>query len=149
MREEALSVMINKPCITDLYCDAIKGRAAHVDLTNRCATATIVPATTNVIGKLANSVFDDPVTTFLSVFIKRTILSPAVHPNVLRNKAVARNFTQLEHDGFIFCGPVQGHSLSEGRESTELGAMPDPAAVVAFLEYVKVHNEIPSYFTDR
>ncbi len=95
------------------------------------------------MGKLANGIFDDPVTTFLSVFTKRTILVPAVHPDVLQNKAVARNFSQLERDGYIFCGPVKGYSLSERRERTELGAMPEPEAVVAFVEYVMVHNEVP------
>jgi phosphopantothenoylcysteine decarboxylase/phosphopantothenate--cysteine ligase len=132
--ETTLAIVTQRPCLVDMFEAATKGEATHVALANRCDLAVVVPATANIIGKLANGIVDDTVTSVLSVCDKPTIIVPAIHPIALQKKTISRNIERLQEDGYDFLGPVHGLSVSEGKRGLGLGAMPEPEVIVAYIE---------------
>lgn len=143
VREEPLAILAGRPCITDLFDEAARGRPAHVEVANRCQIAVIVPATANVMAKLAHGIADDTVTNMLSVFEGKRILVPAAHPVTSRQLSYRKNLELLREAGFMFCGPVEGYSMSEGRRGSDVLAMPGPETVAAFIEHVRMTGEAP------
>ena len=143
VREEPFAVLSRRRCITDLFDSALDGRAVHVELALRCQVAVIVPASGDVIAKLAHGIADDTVTTMLSVFEGHRILVPAVHPATSRKPSFERNLAQVREDGFLTCGPVEGYSMSENRRGPDVAAMPEPDFVAAFIEYVAMTGSAP------
>ncbi|MEV4538997.1 flavoprotein [Asanoa sp. NPDC049518] len=143
VREEPFAILSRQRCITNIFDDARDGRAVHVELAYTCQVAVVMPATGNVIAKLAHGFADDTVTSMLSVFEGHRILVPAVHPATSRQPSFQRNLKQATSDGFMLCGPVAGYSMSENRRGRDVAAMPDPAFVAAFVEYVLMTGEPP------
>jgi phosphopantothenoylcysteine decarboxylase / phosphopantothenate---cysteine ligase len=131
-----LAVLTGSPCVVDLFEDAEKGRATHVDLARKCQAAVVVPATANLVGKLANGIADCTVSTVLSVFGGPVVVVPAVHPTTAKKPSFLRNLAQLEADGYTILGPVDGYSVSEGTRELGPGAMPGPEDVASFIERV-------------
>ena len=134
--EAALAVITGNRCIVDLTEEALSGHAAHVELARSADAAIVVPATANVIGKLANGIVDDTITTLLSVFTKTVVVVPAMHPATYRKAFMRRNIEQLRADDYFVLGPVIGNSMSERSRAVEVGAMPESHVIVGYLEHV-------------
>ena len=156
VRAEPFAILSKRRCITDIFADAAEGRAVHVEIALSCEIAVVVPASGDVIAKLAHGIADDTVTTMLSVFEGHRILVPAVHPATSRKPSFERNLAQVREDGFMICGPVPGYSMSENRRGPDVAAMPEPDTVATFIEYVAmtgmapdVEFRYPSHGTNR
>jgi len=143
VRVEPLAILSRQRCITDIFDDARDGRAVHVEVARACQIAVVVPASGNFIAKLAHGIADDTVTNLLSVFEGQRILVPAVHPVTSRQPSFERNLKQVAEDGCVICGPVEGYSMSENRRGPDVAAMPEPAYVAAFIEYVAMTGAAP------
>ena len=94
--------------LTDLFNGSYKSAIGHVDLAKDCAAVVIAPATANVIGKLANGIADDALTTFMLAAIGRKIVCPAMNSVMYENAAVKRNIMKLEADDYIIVEPLEG-----------------------------------------
>lgn len=81
---------------------------SHIDLADWCDIAVIAPGTANVIGKLANGIADDMVSTTLLATTSPIFLAPAMNVHMYENKAVCRNMNRLKEDGFMFIEPEEG-----------------------------------------
>lgn len=141
--EEALAVIAGRRCVIDLFDEAKKGRAAHVEIARACNMALVAPASANLIGKLAHGICDDTVTCLLSVFNGPVILAPAVHPETSAKRSFLRNLKQVRQDGALICGPVEGTSLSENKSGPDILGMPPPEVIVAYIEYMMATGNPP------
>ncbi|WP_318615480.1 bifunctional phosphopantothenoylcysteine decarboxylase/phosphopantothenate--cysteine ligase CoaBC [Sporosarcina sp. YIM B06819] len=81
---------------------------AHIDLADWADLVVVAPATANVIGKLANGIADDMVTTTLLATTAEVWIAPAMNVHMYENKAVIRNITTLHADGYRFIEPSEG-----------------------------------------
>ena len=81
---------------------------AHIDLADWADLIIVAPATANVIGKLANGIADDMVTTTLLATTKKVWIAPAMNVHMYENAAVIRNIDQLSKDGYSFIEPSEG-----------------------------------------
>ncbi|MFJ7933088.1 bifunctional phosphopantothenoylcysteine decarboxylase/phosphopantothenate--cysteine ligase CoaBC [Sporosarcina sp. NPDC096371] len=81
---------------------------AHIDLADWADLVVVAPATANVIGKLANGIADDMVTTTLLATTAEVWIAPAMNVHMYENKAVIRNMTTLHEDGYQFIEPSEG-----------------------------------------
>ncbi len=81
---------------------------AHIDLADWADLVIVAPATANVIGKVANGISDDMVTTVLMATTADVWFAPAMNVNMYENKAVIRNIESLHKDGFRFIEPSDG-----------------------------------------
>lgn len=81
---------------------------AHIDLADWADLVIVAPATANVIGKMANGISDDMVTTVLLATTAEVWIAPAMNVNMYENKSVMRNIRTLSDDGFQFIEPSEG-----------------------------------------
>ena len=81
---------------------------AHIDLADWADLVIVAPATANVIGKVANGISDDMVTTVLMATTAEVWFAPAMNVNMYENKAVIRNIASLDEDGYRFIEPSEG-----------------------------------------
>ncbi|RMF59689.1 MAG: bifunctional phosphopantothenoylcysteine decarboxylase/phosphopantothenate--cysteine ligase CoaBC [Calditrichaeota bacterium] len=85
----------------------------HIHLADWSDAAILAPATANIIGKLANGIADDFVSTTLLALHSPLVIAPAMNTHMWFNPAVQRNVRLLEKAGHLICSPEEGF-LAEG-----------------------------------
>ncbi|KRK40755.1 bifunctional phosphopantothenoylcysteine decarboxylase/phosphopantothenate--cysteine ligase CoaBC [Loigolactobacillus bifermentans] len=119
----------------DVYTDRFKQfdaeHVAHIDLADWSDLAIVAPATADVIGKMANGITDDFVTTALLATTAPKFVAPAMNNHMLASAAVQRNLKQLQADGVTLIDPETGF-LAEGYEGK--GRLPEPETIADFVE---------------
>ena len=124
----SFETITKKPAITDLQCNAASSVAEHVSLADRCATLVIAPATANIIGKLANGIADDALTTIIMAFRKPLIIAPAMNQKMYESPALQENLERLRQrgvkqigpdEGWLACGTTGIGRMAEGSEILE------------------------------
>lgn len=116
----------------------IKNQARHINLADWADIAVVAPATANIIGKIANGICDDLLTTTLCAcwpLIKSgsALLAPAMNNNMWDNPAVQRNIKTVKQMGFKLIGPVKGR-LACGTEA--IGRMAEPQDILKTIEKI-------------
>lgn len=81
---------------------------AHIDLADWADLVIVAPATANVLGKVANGIADNMVTTTLLATTAEVWFAPAMNVHMYENKAVLRNIDTLSADGYRFIEPSEG-----------------------------------------
>ena len=81
---------------------------AHIDIKNMAALFAVVPATANIIGKMANGIADDLISSTYLACACPIIVAPAMNPHMYSNAAVQRNLTTLAGDGVEILDPTHG-----------------------------------------
>lgn len=82
----------------------------HVNLAEWCELFVVAPATANFIGKMANGIADDAISTFAITCDSVKLIAPAMNPKMWQNIAVKRNCETLKSDkSVVFVGPADGH----------------------------------------
>ncbi|WP_248511360.1 bifunctional phosphopantothenoylcysteine decarboxylase/phosphopantothenate--cysteine ligase CoaBC [Sporosarcina sp. NCCP-2222] len=96
----------------DVYYDTFDEKdsrvIAHIDLADWADLVVVAPATANAIGKIANGIADDMVTTTLLATTADVWIAPAMNVHMYENKAVMRNIETLHQDGYRFIEPSEG-----------------------------------------
>ncbi|HOJ27810.1 MAG TPA: bifunctional phosphopantothenoylcysteine decarboxylase/phosphopantothenate--cysteine ligase CoaBC [Spirochaetota bacterium] len=102
-----LQTLTGNPVYTTSF--AIQWREmGHIELKENAALLLVAPATANIIGKFANGIADDLLsTTFLAVNCP-VVIAPAMNPNMWKHKAVQENIKKLKEWGCIFVEPETG-----------------------------------------
>jgi len=116
------------PVVTDLW-TVPDWRPGHVDLADRASLLVIAPCTADMIGKLANGIADDALSTFGITFDGKTILAPAMNPKMWANPAVRDNVAKLQQRGVLLVGPEPGHVACDTGDQRP-GRMSDPAVIL-------------------
>ena len=101
----------------------------HIALVDWADIVVVAPATGNIIGKIANGICDDLLSTMLCVcWAKPTLLAPAMNSNMWNNPAVQHNVKRVKEMGFELIGPEEG-LLACGTEG--IGRMSEPEDILA------------------
>ena len=82
--------------------------AVHIALARQANLVVIVPATANVIGKLANGICDDLLTCVVMATSAPVLLAPAMNTQMYHHPAVKENVKKLRHFGYTFVEPEVG-----------------------------------------
>lgn len=104
----SFQVMSKNDVYTDTFDEKDSSVIAHIDLADWADLIIVAPATANVIGKLANGIADDMVTTTLLATTAKVWIAPAMNVHMYDNLAVKRNIAQLAEDGYEFIEPSEG-----------------------------------------
>ena len=83
-------------------------RMAHIELARLADIVLIAPATAKIIGKLANGLCDDLLTTFVVTCRAPVFIAPAMNDEMYANGIVRDNCAKLKKQGFKFIEPVKG-----------------------------------------
>jgi phosphopantothenoylcysteine decarboxylase/phosphopantothenate--cysteine ligase len=117
--------------ITDQWAPGLNAEIEHIKLTEQASLLLIVPATANLIGKLANGIADDFLTSFYLAARMPVLLAPAMNTNMLEHPAVAQNLATLAARGVQFVEPGSGY-LACGWIGK--GRLAEPDDIVAAVE---------------
>lgn len=102
-----LATLSGKNVYTEMF-DKDSWAMAHIELARGTDSILIAPATANVIGKLANGLADDLLTTFVISSRVPIFIAPAMNDDMFANSIVTENCTKLKKHGFKFIEPVKG-----------------------------------------
>lgn len=83
-------------------------KVEHIELADKCDVMVIVPATANIIGKLAHGIADDFLTTTALAVTAPIIICPSMNVNMWGNKLVQENLTKLKSVGYQVIEPISG-----------------------------------------
>lgn len=106
-------------------------RLKHISLAASTDLAIIAPATANIIGKMANGIADDFLSTELMAMTCPVLVAPAMNVNMLESDAVTENIRALESRGILFVEPDTGR-LASGVMGKGRLAEPDRIVAEAF-----------------
>ena len=104
----------------------------HIALTDWADILVIAPATANIIGKFANGIADDALSTTFLAFNKPVYIAPAMNTKMYANFSVLKNIQYLKENNIKIINPVSG-DLACGYEGD--GRMEEPENIIAFIEH--------------
>ncbi len=81
---------------------------AHIEIKNIASVFAVVPASANTLGKMANGIADDLVTSTYLAATCPILVAPSMNPGMYLHKAVQRNLSLLEKDGVHIVSPDRG-----------------------------------------
>jgi phosphopantothenoylcysteine decarboxylase/phosphopantothenate--cysteine ligase len=117
---------------TSLWSAPQDHNSAHISLADWASVVVVAPATANIIGKAANGICDDLLsTTLCTSWARPTLFAPAMNARMWENPAVQRNVETLRQRGVRMIGPVAGR-LACGAEG--VGRMAEPEAILKAIE---------------
>ncbi|NLJ78579.1 MAG: bifunctional phosphopantothenoylcysteine decarboxylase/phosphopantothenate--cysteine ligase CoaBC [Tissierellia bacterium] len=102
----------------------------HIALAEGADTFLIAPATANIIGKVANGIADDLLTTTIMATKARVIFAPAMNTNMYSNPIVQQNMAYLTDLGYEFIDPGTGILACQ---TYGTGRMAEPIDIVNYL----------------
>ena len=80
----------------------------HISLAQRADLMLIAPATANIIGKVANGIADDMLSTTVMACKSKVVFAPAMNTNMYENRIVQDNIEKLKSYGYGFIEPASG-----------------------------------------
>lgn len=98
----------HNPVITDMFESPEAWDIKHIAIAEKADLFVIVPASANVIGKVANGIADDMLTTTIMATKAPVLFVPAMNTNMYENPIVERNIEKLCKDGYLFLEPDSG-----------------------------------------
>lgn len=119
-------------CLTDTFDRNFTMEVEHVALADKANLLLIAPATANIIGKLANGIADDMLTTTALACNCVKMLAPAMNTKMYENPVVQDNLAKLRQYGWIILEPTVGY-LACG--ATGAGKMIEPAEMFEAIEH--------------
>ena len=123
-----------QPVVVDMWAEATNWNVEHIALASRADLFILAPATGNMIGKIANGIADDMLTTTVMATTAPVLFVPAMNTNMYLNPIVQKNISSLTELGYHFMIPESG-MLACGVEG--IGRLPDSKVILE-----KVHQLI-------
>jgi phosphopantothenoylcysteine decarboxylase/phosphopantothenate--cysteine ligase len=121
------STLSGRPVHTEVWGNRNEPAVDHVALADWADILLVAPATAHTIGKFAQGLADDFLSTYFLAHRKAVLLAPAMETAMWTNPAVVRNIQSLRERGVGLLGPAAG-PLASGHEG--LGRMEEPEAIV-------------------
>lgn len=95
-------------CLIDTFDRNFQYSVEHVALAKQADIVLVAPASANVIGKLANGIADDMLTTTVMACPCPKLIAPAMNTNMFENTIVQENIEKLRRHGYIVIAPEVG-----------------------------------------
>ena len=108
-------VISRNPVLLDLFNAGSDWKPTHINLADQAELLAIVPATSNVIGKIANGIADDALSTIAISTHCPVLIAPAMEEHMYENPFVQANIKKLKEHKVEIVEPVSG-DLASGRQ---------------------------------
>lgn len=96
------------PVFYDLFLEHLEWKPTHIDLADKADLLAIVPATANIIGKLAHGIADDMLSTVAIAMRCPILVAPAMNCHMYANPVVQENIRILKQRGVAIAEPEEG-----------------------------------------
>ena len=100
--------LTHHPCPIDVFEEPYPGEIAHIWLAQNCDLFAIVPASMNVIARLANGLAEDMLTAAAMACTAPILLAPGMNTGMWNNPATQANLAKLRDYGYFFIEPTSG-----------------------------------------
>lgn len=127
------------PVHTELFNLIQEQEIGHISLADRADLVLVAPATANLIGKVANGICDDLLTTTIMATRAKVLLAPAMNSNMWENPIYQKNHAVLESFGYHFIEPAYG-DLACGWQGQ--GKLPEPQKIFNFAQALLASNTL-------
>jgi phosphopantothenoylcysteine decarboxylase / phosphopantothenate---cysteine ligase len=115
----------------DLFSLTDEVEMGHIALSRAADLLVVVPATANLISRMAHGIADEMATVALLATDKKILLAPAMNVRMWHHAATQRNLAQLKADGVMLVGPDAG-SMACGEFGT--GRLAEPPVILAAIQ---------------
>ena len=122
--------LTSNKCLIDTFDRNFEFSVEHVSIAKQADVVLIAPASANVIGKLANGIADDMLTTTVMACPCPKLISPAMNHNMFHNPIVQDNLEKLSRFGYSVIQPASG-LLACGDVGD--GKMPDEGTLLSWI----------------
>ncbi|CUH94209.1 putative coenzyme A biosynthesis bifunctional protein CoaBC [Propionispora sp. 2/2-37] len=142
--------MSGNPVAVAMWSEIKHWNVEHIALAKWADLFLIAPATANIIGKIANGIADDTLSTTVMATKAPVIIAPAMNTEMYVNPIVQENISKLAGLGYRFIEPASG-MLACGVEGQ--GRLPEPSAIVEYICQTfapfTINASIPCDFSDK
>ena len=104
-----LETLSGNKVITDMFERPDHREVEHISLARKANLFLIVPATANILGKVANGIADDMLSTTIMATKAPVVFAPAMNDGMYSNLIVQDNINKLKEYGYKFVEPATGH----------------------------------------
>lgn len=122
--------LTNNKCLVDTFDRNFQYNVEHVALAKRADLYMVAPASANVIGKIANGIADDMLTTTIMACKAPKFIVPAMNTNMFENPIVQDNIAKLKQYGYEIISPATGY-LACG--DTGAGKLPSEEVLLSYI----------------
>lgn len=129
--------LTNNKCLVDTFDRNFQFHVAHVSLSQKADVFMIAPASANIIGKLANGIADDMLSTMALAADCKIIVAPAMNTHMYENRIVQDNLKKLSSYGFEIVEPAVGRLACA---AVGAGKLPDKEIL---LDYIRHEIQFP------
>ena len=143
----SLGALSNERVLTDLFDLDDEREIGHIRLSREADLIVVVPATADLMAKMAGGHADDLATAVLMATDKPVLIAPAMNPRMWSHPATRRNLALLQADGIHFVGPNAGEMAERGEVG--VGRMAEPAEIAAAIESRLTNNAADRPLTGR
>lgn len=127
------------PVTVDMFNEIKYWEIGHISLAKKADIFLVAPATANIVGKIANGIADDMLTTTIMATKAKVILAPAMNTNMYNNIIFKENMTKLQKLNYEFIEPKSGR-LACG--DIGKGKMAEPSEIVEYVVNSLSNNEL-------
>lgn len=130
VKPQAFQALSQNLVVTDLFETPRYWDIEHISLAQKADILLVAPATANIIGKVANGIADDILSTTIMASTAKVVFAPAMNTKMYENPIVQSNISKLKSLGYYFINPGSGR-LACG--DVGAGKLADPADIVQYL----------------
>jgi phosphopantothenoylcysteine decarboxylase/phosphopantothenate--cysteine ligase len=127
----SVAALAGEKVYTDLFSLTDEAEMGHIELSRAADLLVVVPATADLMAKMAGGHADDLASTLLMATDKRVLIAPAMNVRMWDHPATQRNLHVLQGDGVLVVGPNEG-DMACGEYGP--GRMSEPLEIVAAVE---------------
>jgi len=144
---KSFEAVTGSPVYTAMWSAPDESRISHIELADWADLIVVAPATANILGKAANGICDDLLSTILCacwplIRSGMALVAPAMNTNMWTNPAVQNNVATMKARGFQFIGPAEGR-LACGAEGP--GRMSEPQDILEAIEAMALKIKRPKH----
>ena len=121
-----IETLSNNKLYVNMFDNPSERHTEHISLTDWADCMIVAPATANIIGKLANGIADDALSTTLLACTKPVYIAPAMNENMYRHFSVQKNLESLCQNSYRIINPESG-ALACNTEG--VGRMAEPETI--------------------
>ena len=112
----------------------------HISLAEWADVVLIAPATYNIVGKVANGIADDMLSTVISASVKPVYFALAMNVNMYNNPILKENIEKLKKYGYKFIEADEGFLACN---TNAKGRLKDENEIISIIENDMLENEVP------
>ncbi len=127
------------PVITDMFTARTESIMSHIDIARRVDVVVLAPCTANMIGKLANGIADDWISTTIMATTAPVLICPAMNTRMYENPVVQGNLNTLAERGFTIA-PTQYGELACGEVG--YGRLVEVAQILEMIQLILAEKNL-------